>query len=263
MPKIKKGKIITLTSMKGGVGKTFTTLLLASIYDKLNKKVLVIDLDLYAGSIAFLLNIDPKSSVYNICDDMNNNRYQGINSSDYLFKYNDNIDILPAPKDPRQANKIDRKCLELLLTNISSYYDIVLIDTNHILDMHSMVAFDVSDKIVDVFTNDAIDLKNTKNFVSICANASVDNVVLLLNKATDYRKNYFSDYDIKNLIKHDIDYTIPYTFYLKEFDSYIIEGELYKMFSTAITKKNYKIIEKLALELIEFDGNGVRENEEK
>ena len=70
-------------------------------------------------------------------------------------------------------------------------------------------------------------------------------------------------YDIKNLIKHDVDYEIPYTFYLKEFDSYIIEGELYKMLSTAITKKNYKIIEKIALGLIENDGKEVVENEEK
>ena len=37
-----KGKIITVTSTKGGVGKTITTLNLAGVFSNLKKKVLVI-----------------------------------------------------------------------------------------------------------------------------------------------------------------------------------------------------------------------------
>ena len=40
---IEKGKIITITSVKGGVGKTTFLLSLAHTYKKLNKKVLIID----------------------------------------------------------------------------------------------------------------------------------------------------------------------------------------------------------------------------
>ena len=47
-----KGKIITVTSTKGGVGKTITTLNLAGVYSKLGYKVLVIDFDLYGGAVA-------------------------------------------------------------------------------------------------------------------------------------------------------------------------------------------------------------------
>jgi len=265
MAREKKGKVITVTSMKGGVGKTTTTLLLASVYKNLDKKVLIIDLDLYAGSIAFLLNIEYKNDIYNICDDMNNNRYKGITGGEYVFHYDENIDVLPAPKDPRKASKIDRKCLEILLESVSNYYDVVLIDTNHILDMHSMMAFDHSNKIVNIFTNDAIDLKGTKSFVSICKNVKVNNLILVLNEAQDDRKKYFSTYDIKGLINNNIDYTIPESLYVRSFDMYVMEASLFKEFVKLKinSKKVYSSVLKLALRLLEDDKEGALNDEEK
>ena len=56
---IKKGKSFCVFSAKGGVGKTTTVLNLAGTYEKLNKKVLIIDLDLSGGSIAVALNKVP------------------------------------------------------------------------------------------------------------------------------------------------------------------------------------------------------------
>ena len=53
----KKGKILTITSMKGGVGKTTTTMMLANIYSRCGKKVLVIDLDLYNGNLALNFSV--------------------------------------------------------------------------------------------------------------------------------------------------------------------------------------------------------------
>jgi len=253
MAKEKKGKIITITSMKGGVGKSSIAILLSAVYKELKKKVLILDLDLYSGSISFLLNAIVKNSVYNICDDMNNNRYKGINSGEYLCHYDEYVDIISSPKDPRQAGKVDRKCLEVLLNSLGNYYDVVLIDTNHVLDVYSMLAFNASDAILNIFTNDAIDLKGTKNFVSICKNMDVNNLFLVLNEAQDDRKKYFSNYDIKNIVKHNIDYIIPSAFYTKNFDMYAMESTLFKNYAKMkqTSKKNYLIVEKLALKLLE------------
>ena len=49
-------KIVVVTSGKGGVGKTITTLNLAGTYNHLGYKTLVIDLDLYGGAVATYLN---------------------------------------------------------------------------------------------------------------------------------------------------------------------------------------------------------------
>lgn len=261
MAKEKKGKLITVTSMKGGVGKTTTILLLASIYRKLEKKVLLLDLDLYTGSIAFSLNAEVKSSIFNVCDDMANNRYKGINGGEYICHYDEFIDVLSSPKDPRQANKVDTKCLEILMNSLTNYYDVILVDTNHILDVYKMIAFEYSDSIVNIFTNDAFDLKGTKNFVSICKNVGVDNFLLVLNNAQDDRKRYFSDYDIKGVIKHPIDYILPTSLRVRNFDMYVTEGKLLEYFLGL--KTTNKEIEKLALRLLEGSKKGASKDEEK
>lgn len=225
MPKIKKGKVITVTSMKGGVGKTISVLQLAAVLKKIKKRILIVDLDLYNGDIAFSLNLDVKSSVYNLCDDVANNRYKSDLIKEYIVKYDESIDILASPKDPRQATKIDRKYLEVILKSFVNKYDVVLIDTNHILSVTNMVAFECSDVILNIFTNDAFDIKSTKNFISICKNMNVDNLILVLNNATDERKKYFSNYDIENIIKSKINFIISKNFYIKNLDKCIIEGK--------------------------------------
>ena len=255
-----KGTILTITSTKGGVGKTFITLLLASIYKSMKKRILLVDLDLYSGAIAFILGLEPKNNIYNICDDMTNNRYKGLNSNEYITKYDDYIDVLSSPKDPRQAGKVDKKNLSILLTSLRNYYDVVLIDTNHILDMHSMVAFDSSDRIVNIFTNDAIDLKGTKSFVSICNNVGVNNLTLILNESSNKPEAFFSSFEIKALLKHEIDYVIGSDFHLRNYDSYIMNKTLLKVLSTSITKKNYKLLEQLSLGLLENIEEGDNEN---
>lgn len=49
--KITKSKVITVTSVKGGVGKTTFVLSLAAQYKMQDKKVLIIDMDLFSGDI--------------------------------------------------------------------------------------------------------------------------------------------------------------------------------------------------------------------
>ena len=51
--------------------------------------------------------------IYNLIDDLNNNRFTEFN--DYVSKYNDNIDVLSCPKDPRQGSKISSKYVEIVL----------------------------------------------------------------------------------------------------------------------------------------------------
>ena len=105
-------------------------------------------------------------------------------------------------------------------------YDVILIDTNHALDEKNLTVLDNSDEILYVINNDAIDLKNMKTIVSILKDAGKDNYKIILNESIDKSRNYFSKHDIKNIIKDNIDYIIPNSFYIKNIDKYILDGEI-------------------------------------
>lgn len=219
-----KGKIITVTSTKGGVGKTIALLNLAGTYEKLGLKTLVIDLDLYSGAIATYLNSDNDKTIFNLVEDLTNNRYEKI--EDYLFSYSDKIDIIAAPKDPRMASKIDSKYIPLILRNVIYRYDVILIDTSHTLDEINVVALDNSDSIIYIFTNDTFDLKNTTSFISIMKDVGYKNYYTVLNESVNPSRSYYSAFDIRNIIKNNIDFTISKSMYIRNIDKFILDGKI-------------------------------------
>ena len=253
--KKKIGKSLCLFSGKGGVGKTILTLNLAAIYSQINKHVLIVDLDLSSGGIALATNKVFDKTIYNFVDDYNNNRFKDFN--DYVVKYNENIDIMPSPKDPRQASKIDSKYIEILLDKAMFHYDMVLIDTNHNLNELNLVVLDAAYNILFVIENDPMDLKNMKSLLSIFKDLDKTNYKILLNNSRDPFKKYFTLYDMKTIIKNNIDYEISSEFFLKNMDSYVMNGEIPMLQPKApnIFNKDYTTMMNLAVSFLGGDNN--------
>lgn len=248
-----KGKSLCISSSKGGVGKTFITTSLAGIFAQLEKKVLIVDFDLSGGSIAVCLNTPFDKSLYNFVDDYNNNRYKDFNNYITKYIYNENIDFLAAPKDPRQATRIDSKFIEIVLDKAIHNYDVVLIDTNHNLNEFNISMMDKVDEILFVLTNDVQDLKNMRNLLAVFKDVGVDYYKLLLNNSRDPFKKYFSMYDMKNILKNNIDYTLSSDLFIKNLDLYTLEGRIVTLDSKMpnVFNKDYVTLMTIASELLE------------
>lgn len=250
-----RGKTLCLFSAKGGVGKTVTALNLAGVFESLKKRVLLVDLALYGGGINVALNVVSEKSIYHLADDLNNNRYKDFNS--YITKYDEFIDILSAPKDPRMANKIDSKYVELILDRAEAIYDIILIDTNHVLNEINLVALDRVDSILFVITNDPFDLKNMKSIISIFKDLDINKFKILLNNSEDPYKNYFSSYDLKQLLKSNIDYVLSSNMHIKNMDNYIMNGKIVSLDKKIafLCNKDYKVLVKIAKDNLDKEGD--------
>lgn len=249
------GKIITISSVKGGVGKTTMTLNLAGIYCELNKRVLIIDLDLYSGGIAASLNVKNKKDIYIMIDSMANNRFTELKK--YVTTYNKNIDVLACPKDPRMGAKVSGRYIPVIFDLAKKEYDVVLVDTYHILDEINLTALDYSYMTLLIITNDIVDLKNMKSLISIFKDTDKKNYLILLNNSRDIGKDYLSLYDIRTIIKNNIDYTLSKNYYIKNIDKYTISGEILTLNNSInlFHSKDINNMKKMALDLID-DSHG-------
>ncbi len=216
-----KAKIITITSVKGGTGKSTVALSLAGIISKRKLKTLIVDLDLSGGAIAASLNVNFNQNIHSLVDDMMNNRFNQIEK--YVSKYNDYIDILAAPNDPRDALKVHPRLFETAIRHLEYKYDIILIDTNNATSEINLIAFDRSDEIIYVMTDDLMDLKNMKSMIAIYDDMELDKYKIILNEAFGRR---YSDLEIKNALNRDIDYILPKSFYDKDLQKYTVEGKI-------------------------------------
>lgn len=241
------GKTLYIYSPKGGVGKTTLALNLAGIASKKGLSVLLMDLDMVGGGISMLIDEDINKTIFQFIDDATNNRFSSV--KDYVYKYNENIDILCAPKDPRQGNKISSRYVELVLERVHSFYDIILLDSSSVLDDINVVTLDIADLILFVLTNDAVHLKNLRNIISIFKDNEMDNFKVLLNMSNDFKDPYYSVFDMEKIIASPITYTLTHEFFIKNITSYIInnkipilENNVYKK-SRQDTKTLEKIIE--------------------
>ena len=238
---MKKAKVFTVTSVKGGTGKTTFALNLAGMFAKMNYKTLIIDLDVYAGAVALSLNVDATKNLFTAIDDMNNNRFTFIDN--YVSNYGSNIDVLAAPADPRLASKIGVKYINVLLRKAKMKYNVIIIDTNNMLNDINLMTYDNSDNILYLINNSPVDLKDMEQ----------DNYKIILNESLNKKKTYFSNYDIKNIIKDNIDYVIPENFYIRNIDKYVLDGKILsldKKFSSQ-NKKMMKLLSDIANNLLD------------
>lgn len=241
-----RGKSVAVYGAKGGIGKTTFVLSLAGVLSNMNKKVLIIDLDLSSGAIACSLNKEPNKTVFNFVEDYVNNKYDNLDK--YVTVYDDNISFISNPKDPRHKARITSKYLDILVDKCLYKYDVVLIDTSHTLDEVSVFALDKCDLVYFMTSNDVISLKNLKNVINLFDDNEFNNYKIILNNSVVLSKVYFSKYDIKSILGHNVDYVISECFHVFKLDELLIKGKLityeYKKF------KDLKVFNLIADEIV-------------
>ena len=137
-------KTIAISSIKGGVGKTSTLILMAQMLANQEKKLLLIDLDLQNSlSFKYLDDFDQVEDK-NICKAL-----QEQNLKDNILSTNvRGIDIIPSHFNLVNIRTINPKILGRLMTEIKHDYDYCFIDTAPTLDNHVFSAWNAADMII-------------------------------------------------------------------------------------------------------------------
>ena len=157
-----KGKIITVTSSKGGSGKSTVAMALATYISRGSKisfaneeesrklKVCLVDMDVRDGQLGFL-NGALQPNIVTIMSEGPEPTIENIKSGIW---HNSKIDcdFVFAAKRPRNAIEISPNFYAKLINNLRSMYDYVILDTsvNYLDPLLEEVAYPMADQIVFV-----------------------------------------------------------------------------------------------------------------
>jgi pilus assembly protein CpaE len=155
------GKVVTVFSPKGGSGKTVLATNLAVAAARSGIETLLIDLDLQFGDGALLLSVPPRATIADLAAS------SGTVDSEKLkaFVYTDpnsNLDVLPAPARPEEAEVVGQTELGTILDAARNAYDAVVIDTGPLFDSAMLAALDRSDQLLLVCNPEVTSLKNVR-----------------------------------------------------------------------------------------------------
>lgn len=237
---IAKAKVVTITSVRGGCGKTTVALNLAAALSLKKSKVLVVDLDLYESPIAPLLNLDNNENIYTLSSDMLNGYTKPLSS--YIKKYDQYIDCLLAQNDPRRATSVYSKTIIDIIEKVRQNYDYIVIDTNYFMNDINLNILDISNYILYVIDNDLVSIKAMRSIVTIYKDVEKTNYHILINKSLNKYKEKFDNFDLTNIIGTKIDYIIPSSFYQKNMGEFIKDGKIL-LLDKQIRKNNPKTYE--------------------
>ena len=118
-------RIITVTSGKGGVGKSSVTVNLAIALSRLGKRVIILDADFGLANVEVMLGIRP---VYNLADLM----FKGKNLSDIITRGPENIGFISGGSGIQELTNLTKDQIIYLiykLAELDKIADIIVIDT--------------------------------------------------------------------------------------------------------------------------------------
>jgi flagellar biosynthesis protein FlhG len=119
-----KSLIVSVTSGKGGVGKTFVTTNLAATLARQGKKVLIVDCDLGLANIDIMLGINPSRTLKDVV-------FGDLHLRDVIMPTSGGFDLIPASSGIREMAQLlfeKIQTIKDLLLEIEEY-DVILLDT--------------------------------------------------------------------------------------------------------------------------------------
>lgn len=202
------GQIITVTSAKGGSGKTVMATNVALLLNRLpDKKVVLVDADLQFGDVCLLLQIEPRFTMVNAAHELHHLDPEMLDS--LLTEHPTGLRVLAAPLEPAFADDITTAGLMQMLDVLQETYDFVVVDTASMLDELILSLIEKADDVLMIVDMDLPSLKNAKLALETLRllKFSTSNVKLVMNRSN--AKNKLNNKEIEAALKMEIAAAVP------------------------------------------------------
>ena len=197
--KKRRVRVISITSGKGGVGKTNITINLAYALASLGRRVFILDADLGLANIDVLLNISPPYNIEHVLSGE-----KSIN--DIIVTGPANIRILPASSglsELAELNRDEQVKLFRKLGEIDQTMDYLFVDTGAGIASNVLRFNATADEIMLIATPEPTSMTDAYSVIKILATKYHVRQFNLVTNAVESQKEAYGVYERLNKVVHD------------------------------------------------------------
>lgn len=202
------GRIVTVTSAKGGSGKTVLATNISLVLNRLpDTKVCLVDADLQFGDVCLVLQLEPRFTMVNAAHELHHLDAELLDS--LLTEHPSGLKVLAAPLEPAFADDITTAGLMQMLDVLKETYDYIIVDTAAMLDELILSLIEKSDDILMLVDMDLPSVKNAKLALETLRllKFSTADVQLVMNRSNSKAK--LDNKEIEGALKMHIAASIP------------------------------------------------------
>lgn len=172
-------KIITVTSGKGGVGKSNFVVNLAITLQRSGKKVLIFDADLGMGNDDVLMGLYPKHNIFDII-------FTDLTLKDIIIEGNEGVALIPAGSGLNKVHELTENERQLFLSKLSELdeFDYILMDTGAGVSRDILAFISASEELIIITTPEPTSLTDAYSLAKAADHFKLkDNAKVIVNKA--------------------------------------------------------------------------------
>ena len=203
-----EGRLITITSAKGGSGKTVLATNLALVLNRIEgASVVLVDADLQFGDVCLVLQLEPRFTMVNAAHELHQLDSELLES--LLTEHPSGLKVLAAPLEPAFADDITTAGLMQMLDVLQESFDYVIVDTASMLDELILSLIEKSDDVLMLVDMDLPSVKNAKLALETLRllKFSTANVQLIMNRSNAKAK--LDNKEIEGALKMGIAASVP------------------------------------------------------
>jgi pilus assembly protein CpaE len=201
------GRVISVFSPKGGVGRTTLAVNLAvALAGEQRKSVALVDASFQFGDVGVLLNLNPKNkSIIDAVAEGASMDDENVDSA--LINHSTGIKVLLAPPTPEMAEHVTHDQARRVVARLRETHEFVMLDLWPHIDDVSLALLDMSDIVLTVLTLEITNIKNTRLFLEVAEQLGyADRMRLVLNRADSAFGIRVAD--VENSIGRKIDHQV-------------------------------------------------------
>jgi pilus assembly protein CpaE len=177
------GKLIAVTSAKGGVGTTTLAANLAVLLGRRSETVCAYDLNLEHGDLPVMFDLQPKASLGEAVRDMAS-MGESFQWDDYLIRHSSGAKVLAAPFKPHDASAITEDLVGQVTHRLRELHDYVIADVPPLYNDMALSIYEASDRLVAITSPELTSLRRTKELLGVLSSLGVpdERILVVLNR---------------------------------------------------------------------------------